>query len=65
MRPMLVVIDPPGFHLLPRIVDGFERMNVETLIPQTTVERFDVGILIWLARWTAQLFVDTQEPVCA
>lgn len=38
MRSMLVVIDPPGFQFLPRIVDGFERVNVETFIPQTTVE---------------------------
>lgn len=38
MRSMLVVIDPPGFPFLPRTVYGFERMNVETFIPQTTVE---------------------------
>lgn len=36
MGSMLVVVVAPGFQFLPRILDRFERMDVETFVAQAT-----------------------------
>jgi hypothetical protein len=35
---MLVVVVAPGFQFLPRVIDRFERMDVEAFVAQATVE---------------------------
>jgi len=45
MGPPLVVVDAPGFDLLPRVLERDELMHVQALVTQAPVEGLDVGIL--------------------
>ena len=50
MRPTLIVIPSPSFDLLFCFVDRFEPVRIEAFIAQSTIERFHVGVIGWLAR---------------
>ena len=50
MGPLLVVVDAPGFDLLPRVLERDELMHVQALVTKAPVEGFDVGILHGFAR---------------
>ena len=50
MRPALIVIPSPSFDVLFCFVDGFEPVRVEAFIAQSTIERFHIGVIRWLAR---------------
>jgi hypothetical protein len=43
--PLLVVVEAPGFDLLPRVLERNELMYVQALVAQAPVEGLDVGIL--------------------
>jgi hypothetical protein len=43
--PMIVVVDPPGFDLLPGLIDRPELVNVQAFIAQPPVERFAQPII--------------------
>src|SRR5262245_11447708 len=42
---MLVVVEAPGFDLLPGILERDELMHVQALVAQAAVERLDVRVL--------------------
>ena len=44
-----VVVDPPGFDDASGIIQPIEKMLIEALIAQATVEAFDEGVLGGLA----------------
>ena len=50
MRPLGVVVDPPGFDDASGIIPPIEKMLIEALIAQVTVKALDEGILGGLAR---------------
>jgi hypothetical protein len=50
VRPLLVVVEAPGFDLLLRILERDELMHVQALLTQAPVEGLDVGILHRFAR---------------
>src|SRR5215469_5898077 len=45
MRPMLIVIDSPGFNLLSRIVQGDKHLRVQTLVAKSAVETLNHRML--------------------
>ncbi len=49
---MLIVVPPKRVDLLLRILDGREPMHVQTLFAESSVERFDGGIVGWFAQTT-------------
>ena len=50
MRSDVVVIVPPEGQLSPRIFQAVEHLLVQQLVPKASVERFDEGVLLGLAR---------------
>lgn len=51
LRSLLVVFAPPCFDDCPGVQQVGEPVFVEALVAQTTVEGFDVGVLVRLARF--------------
>src|SRR5262252_10073150 len=49
---VLVVVPPKRVDLLLGILQGCEPMDVETFLPEPSVERLDRGIVRWLAAAT-------------
>ena len=47
---LLVVFAPPGLHDRTGMENAGEPMLVQAFVTQAAIERFDVGVLIWLAR---------------
>ncbi len=45
MRPVLIVIDSPGFNLLSGIVQRDEHLRVQTLVSKSAVDTLDHRIL--------------------
>ena len=45
VRSALIVVDAPGFDLRFRIFDRRELMDVQALVSEPSVKRFDEGIL--------------------
>ncbi len=48
-RPDLIIIVTPPRELVAHIAEGEEDLHVQTLVAQSTVERFDIAILDRLA----------------
>ena len=44
---MSIVIDPPSLDLLACVVEREELSDIQTLITQTTIERFYVPVPAW------------------
>jgi hypothetical protein len=49
---MLIVVPPKRIDLLLGVVDRREPMHVQTLFAESSVERFDGGVVGWLASAT-------------
>ena len=63
LRSLLVVFAPPCFDDCPGVQQVGEPVFVEALVAQTTVERFDVGVLVRLARFDQpQLYTSFVRP---
>ena len=45
MRPMLIIVEPPGFNHCLGIVERGELVHVHTLVSQAAVKGFNTGIL--------------------
>jgi hypothetical protein len=45
MRPVLIVIDPPCFDILPRIVERDEHLGIQALIAKPAIKALNQRII--------------------
>ncbi len=50
MRPLLIIISPPLFRLFPSILQTHKPVLVQTLEPESGIERLDISVVSRLTR---------------